>query len=103
MSGGPAFQQPMNGHGRSTPQMPGAGGGGMASGSGQGWQPQPLDRGPFERTIKQFFQQRHYVFDPASLAIDNRPVDLYLLHRTVFEMGGFCKVSTVVRQRRNLD
>jgi hypothetical protein len=52
----------------------------MASNPGPGWQPQPLERGPFERTIESFSQQRSSVLDPSYLVIDNRQIDLYALH-----------------------
>jgi hypothetical protein len=69
------------------------------AGRAPGWQPQPLECGPFELTLKAFFQQRHFVLDPAALVTAGRPVDLYLLHQAVFEMGGFCKVIFMLYER----
>ncbi|TEB35847.1 hypothetical protein FA13DRAFT_1198459 [Coprinellus micaceus] len=40
------------------------------TGRAPGWEPQPLERGPFERTLKAFFQQRHFVLDPAALVTE---------------------------------
>ncbi|TFK45014.1 ARID DNA-binding domain-containing protein, partial [Crucibulum laeve] len=55
--------------------------------------PPPLNKARFDATYKSFCINRN--LNPNSLSMDNKPVDLYLLHVYVMEEGG----ETVVTQK----
>ena len=54
----------------------------------------PLDRNRFDAAYQNFCAKRNFQFNPASLQIENRQVDLYALHRSVFSEGGYQKVRS---------
>lgn len=98
MNGQPPFGQGVNVAGRMTPQQmrPGMPGGPIPNNLIAQNQVPPLDRQRFDNTYKAYCLKRNFAFNPASLQIENRQVDLWDLHRLVIEGMGFTKVCGIL-------
>jgi hypothetical protein len=52
----------------------------------------PLDKARFELAFKSYCANKQIKIDPRHLNVNNRPVDLYVLHTLVMREGGEAKV-----------
>jgi hypothetical protein len=57
--------------------------------------PPPLDKARFENAYKSYCQSKSIHHDPRLMSNDNRPIDLYELHKHVMLEGGGAKVHFV--------